>query len=377
MSDINGVAYKKNGEIKQNNLRPLIDKLNELPSPARDLTGIVIEKGGLAVISSSRGCYNRCSYCTISSFYRDPPGKPFRLRSAKNVSAELTELKKRFPNLQDIWFVDDNFVQKGAGGYERTKEICETLKQLKLKFDIYLRADDVNERVLRVMTDAGLRSVFIGAEAGTNRTLEDIFKKRISVEQTKKAIKLCKKFGINVDPGFIMFHPWSTMEEIGENIRFLEEIEEYTPYGIASFLTAYKFTPLGKEMLSGTRPYKPSRFQDRDPLQDDVPYEIQDFRAEVLLDLTLKAFQEFKELPRTLRKLKSEARKKNDETLFRLHASASKDFSEMAMHYFKELYNFLSQESLQGIKKQFEKVSGKIRDYTSATAGLIELVCSK
>ncbi len=284
------------------------------------------------------------------------------------------DLKRRFSDLQDIWFVDDNFVQKGRKGYERTREICETLRQLGLKFDIYLRADDVNEKVLRLMTDSGLRSVFIGAEAGTNRTLEDIFKKRTSVEQTKKAIKLCKEFGINVDPGFIMFHPWSTMEEIGENIRFLEDVGEYTPYGIASFLTAYKFTPIGREMLSGERPYRLSRVQSNYPLQDDVPYEIQDFRAELLLDLTLKAFQGFKELPRTLRRLKSEARRRNDDVLFRLHASTVRYFSQISMYYFKELYGFLSRDNPRGIQKYFEEISEQIESSTSATVGLVKLV---
>ncbi len=207
IEDVRGIAYKENGEIKQNPLRSLVHNLDSLPHPARDLTRLVTEKGGLPVISSSRGCYNKCSYCTISSFYNDPPGRSFRLRSAKNVAEELIELKKRFSEIRDIWFVDDNFVQKGKLGYERTKEICETLKELGLKFDIYLRADDVNEKVLKLMADSGLRSVFIGAEAGTNKTLEDVFKKRTSVEQTKRAIKLCREFGINVDPGFIMFHP--------------------------------------------------------------------------------------------------------------------------------------------------------------------------
>jgi len=374
LEGVKGLAFKESGSVRKNLLMPLIDNLDTLPFPARDLTGIVIEKGGLPVISSSRGCYNRCSYCTISSFYGDPPGRQFRLRSAENVSEELRNLKARFPNLQDIWFVDDNFVQKREQGYKRTREICETLKQLGLKFDIYLRADDVNERVLRLMKDAGLRSVFVGAEAGTDKTLEDIFKKRTSVEQTKRAIRLCREFGVNVDPGFIMFHPWSTMQEIGENIRFLEEVGEYTPYGIASFLTAYRFTPIGREMLSGERPYKHPRFQVRDPLQDDVPYEIQDFRAEALLDLTLKAFQGFKELPRTLRRLKSEARRRNDDILFKLHASTVKYFSEVSMHYFKELYGFLSQENLQGIQQHFEKISWQIENSTSATAGLINLV---
>lgn len=374
LSDVRGIAYKKNGRVVRNLLRTPIENLDLLPFPVRDVSEEVIRDGGLPVISSSRGCYNRCSYCTISSFYGDAPGRPFRLRSAENVSRELVELKSRFSGLRDIWFVDDNFVQKGEQGRRRTIEICESLKQLDLRFDIYLRADDTNEDLLRIMTDSGLRSVFIGAEAGTNKTLEDIFRKRITVEQTKRAIKLCREFGVNVDPGFIMFHPWSTMEEIGENIKFLDEVGDYTPYGIASFLTAYRFTPIGIEMLSGKRTYRPSRIKSEDPLQDDIPYEIQDFRAELLLDLTLKSFQGFKELPRTLGRLKSEARKRDDQILFKLHTDTTNYFKEISMHFFKELYEFLSRKSLQGIQKYYENVSEQIRDSTFATTELVNLV---
>jgi len=369
-----GLAFKDKGETKKNHLRPLVHNLDSLPSPSRDLSGEIIEKGGLSVISSSRGCYNRCSYCTISSFYSDPPGDRFRLRSAENVSEELRELKKRFPNLRDIWFVDDNFVQKGEQGYERTSKICKTLKQLGLKFDIYLRADDVNDRVLRIMKESGLRSVFIGAEAGTNKTLKEIFRKRTGVEQTKHAIKLCKEFGINVDPGFIMFHPWSTMDEIGENIAFLKGIEEYTPYGIASFLTAYKFTPIGLEMQSEKRAYKPARTKTKDPLQDDVPYEIEDPKAELLLDLTLKAFQGFSQLPKSLRKLKSKARKENNQELLKNHAQRINGFSRASMHYFERLYSFLRRDGLNGVKDFFERVSREIEDYTSREVSDIEKI---
>ncbi len=164
------------------------------------------------------------------------------------------------------------------------------------------------------------------------------------------------------------------MQEIGENIRFLEGVGEYTPYGIASFLTAYRFTPIGREMLSGKRPYKPSRVEGNDPLQEEVPYEIQDFRVEVLLDLTLRAFQGFNELPRTLRKLKSEARRKNSNILFKLHKDAVRYFSEASMHYFKELHGFLSQENPRFIKKYFERISAEIRDYTSTTVNKLELI---
>jgi radical SAM superfamily enzyme YgiQ (UPF0313 family) len=371
LAKIAGIVYREGATIRKNPLRPLTHNLDEIPFPARDLTQIIIEQGGLPVISSGRGCYNGCSYCTISSFYGAPPGNPFRLRSAENVRQELSVLKSRFPDLKDIWFVDDNFIQKGEKGIQRAKDICDTLKALNLKFDIYLRADDVNEKIAQTLKDSGVRSVFVGLEAGTDKTLRDVFKKRTTVEQNKRAVRLCQDFEINIEPGFIMFHPWSTMDEIGENIKFLREIDSFTPFGVASFLTTYRFTPIGQEMLSGKRPYKPSKYVSDDPLQDDVPYEIQDYKAELLLDITLKAFREFNGLPRALRRLKAEARKQENKRFLEMHANQTSAFGEASLNSFERLYCFLRKTDLNGIKEFFETLVTGIRDYTSKSVGTI------
>ncbi|MCX6798693.1 MAG: radical SAM protein, partial [Candidatus Diapherotrites archaeon] len=309
LEGIRGLSFKENGKIIENPLRPLIDDLDELPFPARDTMQGVLESGGLPAVSSSRGCYNNCSYCSISSFYRTPGGKHFRLRSPENVLAELQELKRNYPGISEIWFVDDNFVMPGGAGMRRTAELCQGIKELGLQFDIYLRANDVNSKLLQLLKKSGLRNIFIGAESASNHTLQQIFNKNITAEQTLKAIRLCRKMRISVDPGFIMFHPWSTMREIRQNIRFLEAAGQYTLYGIASYLTPYTFTPIGQKMASGEMPYKKPGAVPDQTLNDFVPYEIADERAELLLCLTLEAFEQFRELPVLFSQLRQRARK--------------------------------------------------------------------
>ncbi|MBI2529937.1 MAG: B12-binding domain-containing radical SAM protein [Candidatus Diapherotrites archaeon] len=383
LGSIKGLAFKTfNGQIKQNPLRPLICNLDSLPFPARDTLPKVIENGGLPIISSSRGCYNRCSYCSISQFYSGPGGSAFRYRSAGNVLAELKHLKEEFPEISDIWFVDDNFVVPGKKGLERTAKLCRGIKDLDLGVDlnIYLRANQINGRLLKLLDECSVRSIFIGAEAGTNYTLQQIFKKNLSIEQTKRAIKLCGQRGINVDPGFIMFHPWSTLKEIESNIRFLEEIGQFTLYGIVSFLTAYKFTPIGKEMLSGERTYKKPIFKSKELIQDTVPYEIADEKAEVLLCLTLKAFEEFHKLPEQFAKLKQEIRKIrsiNKEKAMALDKEWTIRVNAMnrqGMAFFKELFRFIKKADLndKSIKPFFGHFKLKIRSYVAKESGEIE-----
>lgn len=378
LDKIEGIAYKNHkNKIIKSNLRPLIKDLDTLSFPTRDLLPEIIRKGGLTVISSSRGCYNRCSYCTISQFYNDPKGIPFRVRSAENVIRELKELKKNYSKLKDIWFVDDNFVFSGERAFERTRKICGAIKSLGIRFDIYLRANDVSEKLLKLLKESGIRSIFIGAESGCENTLRNILNKNVSVENTKKAILLCKKFEINVDPGFIMFHPWSTLDEIEKNINFLKEIDNYTPYGINSFLTTYKFTPIGKDMLSGKKKYKKQRIKRKEFLQDDVPYEIVDIKAELLLDLTLKSFQNFKELPKALFELKRFSRITNNKRIAKIYSHKIRCFSRLAMKYFEELFLYLKKHSLEDkdLIKFFNRVCEDIkRDTEKQVAEVYSLI---
>jgi len=381
LSGIKGLAFKEKGKIRENALRPLIDDLDSLPFPARDTLPEILSGGGLPALSSSRGCYNNCSYCSISCFYSIPKGKKFRLRSAGNVLSELQELKDLFPSISEIWFVDDNFALPGSGGWKRTVELCGGIKELGLDFDIYLRASDISKRLLALLKGSGLRNVFIGAEAADNFTLQKIFNKNVSAEQTLKAIRLCNRMRISVDPGFIMFHPWSTMETIEKNIKFLEETGQYTLYGIVSYLTPYTFTLIGQRMLSKELPYKKPRFRPSQQLNDFVPYEIADEKAELLLCLALDSFEEFKALPtrlsllsREIRKLKLEGGKKSALQLEKKWVAGAKEMNKAGMLFFKELFFFLKQAELSEseIRPFFEGFKERVKAYVSEALESLE-----
>ncbi len=372
LGEIRGLAFKEEGKIRENPIRPLIENLDSMPFPARDTLPKVLLQGGLPVISSSRGCYNKCSYCSISRFYSTPSGKAFRLRSSANVLAELQQLKENFPAVNEIWFVDDNFVMPGEKGWQRIVELCKGIKKLGLEFDIYLRASDINEKLLRLLKGAGLQNIFVGAEAANDFTLQKIFNKNISAKQTLEAIKLCNRMGVSVDPGFIMFHPWSTMKEIEQNIKFLEETKQYTLYGIVSYLTPYSFAPIGKRMLLGEMPYKKPGDLPKSELNDFVPYEIIDERTELMLSLVLDAFEEFKSLPQAfsrlkqrIRRLKSEGREKEARRLQDVWYCWFKEMNQAGMHFFKELFYFLKEAELKDseIKPFFRKFKARIRQY--------------
>jgi len=84
LKDIKGISYKSDGKIERNKPRPLIKELDQLPFPARHL--YFLEEYQIpAGIITSRGCPNKCIFCSAGAF----SGGKYRMRSARNVFDEL------------------------------------------------------------------------------------------------------------------------------------------------------------------------------------------------------------------------------------------------------------------------------------------------
>lgn len=47
-----------------------IPDMDSLAFPARDLLPLAMDRGAIPSITASRGCYARCAFCTVSSFYQ-------------------------------------------------------------------------------------------------------------------------------------------------------------------------------------------------------------------------------------------------------------------------------------------------------------------
>lgn len=222
---LDGIAFRNNnGAIYTNPSRPLIANLDAFPFPARDITQIAVDKGGPITISSSRGCPHRCKFCSIQPFFRIASGAPWRYRSAKNVVDEIEYLVKSLPT-NDIYFVDENFIGSSSAGAERAKRIAKEIihRGLNINFFIECRADDVvvYSDVLRLLWEAGLTRICLGIEFGWQPTL-DLYNKQLKLIDSQKALVFLEDLGVIIRFGFMLLHPYSTMEEVRANIQFLK-----------------------------------------------------------------------------------------------------------------------------------------------------------
>jgi anaerobic magnesium-protoporphyrin IX monomethyl ester cyclase len=228
--------------------RPLISNLDTLPFPSREYASKILGQNLPLQITSSRGCYGNCNFCSIYAFFSgqaQTPQQMWRYRSAENVVSELRYLKKRF-GAEKITFVDDNFIGTHSEGFSRAIRISEMLRgyNLGIRFKITARMDSLPDEVLIPLKNAGLKMVFSGAE-NANMNVLDYFNKKTTTLQILDTAQRMKALGIDMLLGFIWFTSNMTLEELENNIEFAEKIGiEYIFHPCNSRLRFYPGTRL-------------------------------------------------------------------------------------------------------------------------------------
>ena len=226
LSNVKGIVYRKGDKIVQNEGRPLIQNLDMLPFPDRDQFEQHNKNFQYLRISSSRGCLGNCGFC--SSFVgRMQKGARWRGRTPKNVVDEIEWLVKKY-NFHTYDFVDSTFEDPGEIGKERIKNIAEELirRNLNIYYNCCFRAEnwsDADASLLNLLVDSGLEKVNIGFESGNDRCLK-ILNKRATMEDNWRAINTIKKHPMMyITFGFIMLQPYSTLQDIKDNAKFLHD----------------------------------------------------------------------------------------------------------------------------------------------------------
>lgn len=228
LTEVDGISYRdKEGKIHINKNRELIQNLDELPFPARDMIKISNYKSahycgrnGTFMITS-RGCPYRCIFCVWpNTLY----GHKYRVRSPENVVAELEELVTKY-QVEDIYFDDDCLTLDR----DRMIKICNLIleKKIKIKWFCQVRVNHLDEELMKKMKQAGCHTLFIGVESGDKEMIKRM-KKAIDLNQTKEVFRLARKIGLKTQAFFMLGLPGETQETIRKTISFAKELKPFS-----------------------------------------------------------------------------------------------------------------------------------------------------
>jgi anaerobic magnesium-protoporphyrin IX monomethyl ester cyclase len=216
LQTVSGISFRKNKQIIRTPNRQFIQNLDELPRPAYQY--FAIEKyqffgKRILPIMTSRGCPFQCSYCVSSRM----AGANFRARSPTKVVDELEWLRD-VHRAGAFSFYDDALTYDK----KRAIEICEEIQKrnIGIPWDCQTRVDAISKEVLVELRDADCQLVSFGVESGCQKILDTV-KKRTTIEQNERAVRLAKEVGISVAMSVIIGYPGETMDTIKQTFAFI------------------------------------------------------------------------------------------------------------------------------------------------------------
>ncbi len=213
-------CFDRDGVERENPPRPPGRNLDGRPFPRTRYRLRPGKRRALSVIGS-RGCPYRCSFC-----FEGGNTKRFRPRSVGDVMAEIRLGLEENPEARYLMFQDDTFTQQP----DRTLAFARELAALRRTRDFVWFCEAHpgflvrHPEVLPEMIGAGLQRMQIGFESGCRGTL-DQYRKGISPEQLREAVRLCWDAGLPQLAGnFIIGGPGEEERTLTTTRDFILEI---------------------------------------------------------------------------------------------------------------------------------------------------------
>lgn len=234
-TNIKNIWFKKDNQIIKNHLRPLIEDLNTLPFPDKDLFYKIYPKFMEDYYTiSSRGCPFACTYCAnnvIKSVYKGL-GKPIRRRSPENIINELVWAKKKF-SPKKITFVDDIFVQD----VEWLKTFVSLYKKkVKLPYVILTHPKFVTLEITKLLAKSGCYFLLFGIQSASEKTRVKILERFETNEEIRTAALNCHLAKLNFSIDHIFNIPGESITEHEMALNFYNELR---PSIVNSFWLQY------------------------------------------------------------------------------------------------------------------------------------------
>jgi radical SAM superfamily enzyme YgiQ (UPF0313 family) len=150
----------------------------------------------------------------------------FRKRSVENIVSELAQINGKYGS---VMMVDDNFLTDK----KRVIDILDQIIAQGMNIDIVIqgaRVDTADEELYKKMKQAGVKAINFGIESG-NQDVLDYYRKGITLDQVRKAVRLSHKMDFLTVGNFIIGAPIETMDHLQRTIHFAYSL----PLDLVSF----------------------------------------------------------------------------------------------------------------------------------------------
>jgi radical SAM superfamily enzyme YgiQ (UPF0313 family) len=221
---VTGAAVIRDGKISYTP-RPPADP-DQLPRP--DYTGFPWPGGNLSdylqrgfeglPISFSRGCVNRCVFCTEQKLW----GR-FRSRSPESVVQEMKQLRDSWG--VSLFYCCDSLVNFSARWLERfCTLVIDQLPETAFSF-AFIQGARLPRPLLDLMRRAGFSRLFLGAEHGSRRMLQ-LMGKHTAPDEMVQVVVDAVLAGLSLRVQCIVNFPGETPQDLVEQAAFFRDVDE-------------------------------------------------------------------------------------------------------------------------------------------------------
>lgn len=234
-----GLGFKRDGKIILNSMRPLIEDLDCLPFPDKDLYYDVMPylNHGYTTMSG-RGCPYRCTFCdnnTSMKLYKTeiPETKKWaRRHSPEYVVNEILWARERY-GIKHVRFNDEDF------SYDRNwlREFCPLYKEkVGLPYFAWVYPNTIDEEMAKLLAESGCDAVEMGIQSGAENIRKEILNRKTKDDQILKAMQALRKYKIRTTVDVIIGLPTETKEDLDKTVELLASAR---PWHIYAFWLRY------------------------------------------------------------------------------------------------------------------------------------------
>jgi len=256
LSAVDGLVWRRHttGEIVNNNPRPAIENLDELPFVSQVYKRFLHAPDyfyghslwPLVVFDTSRGCPYHCSFCVYPQTFS---GHRMRYRSVSNVADEFDFVAREMPEVKTVMLEDDTFIISKPRTMELARELIR--RGNRLPFDANCRADIGAEgELLSTLHQAGARLFCVGFESGDVEVINGMKKNNDDRRDKKyhdeafRFVKRCRESGIMVHGCFMVGNLNETPHSMEKTLAFAKKLQpdtaQFFPIMVYPGTTAYE-----------------------------------------------------------------------------------------------------------------------------------------
>jgi radical SAM superfamily enzyme YgiQ (UPF0313 family) len=227
-----------------------VPDLDALPFPDKELFEHVIDHRANYLVTGSRGCPYRCTFC-FNNFWADLPdkagGKFVRHRSADHLLAELTWAKRRYAP-RHIEFVDDVFTVN----HKWLREVLARYRRdIAIPFSCLTHAKYVNDEAAALLADAGCENVQMGIQSMDEDYRRSRLRRVERARDVDRALTALEKHGVRFSLDHIFGFPG---ESDAAQEAALALYGRFRPHRVNTFwLTYFPGTEIFREAVAEGR----------------------------------------------------------------------------------------------------------------------------